>query len=159
MQEFIVEGLIPLLATLMSFVGVIIVVIVISRAKQRRLEIQAEIQSKLIDKFGTTGELASFLQSDVGRQFVTGVQNAGYRHVTERAHSAVRNGILFSALGLGFLALWPLTNTRELAWPGVLLLVLGLSFFGSAWSMLRFTQMREAGGGSALTRVTTTPEV
>ncbi len=140
--EFVVEGIIPLLGMLMTFVIVGVIVLTISRARQRRLEIQAEMQSKLIDKFGSTGELASFLQSEVGRQFVHGVQTAGVRNVHDRASTAVRVGIVFAALGIGFLALWPITNTRGMAVPGVFLLVLGLAYLASAYSMLRFATMR-----------------
>lgn len=142
MKEFILEGLIPLLGTLMSFTIVGIVIITVARSRQRRLEMQTEIQSKLIDKFGSTGELASFLQSEVGRQFVTGVQTAGQRHVHDRALSAVRAGIVLTALGVGFLVLWPLANARGLVWPGVLLFVLGAAYFGSAYSMMRFASLR-----------------
>jgi hypothetical protein len=119
-----------------------VIVLAVSRARMRRLEIQAEMQSKLIDKFGSTGELASFLQSEVGQQFVNGVQTVGVRNVHDRAGSAVRSGIVLTALGLGFLALWPLTNSRGLVWPGVLLFVLGAAYFGGAYSMLRFADMR-----------------
>ena len=142
MTEFIVEGLIPLLGVLMSFIIIGVVIVLVARSRQRRLEMQTEIQSKLIDKFGSTGELASFLQSDVGRQFVNGVQNAGQRHVHDRALSAVRVGIVFTALGIGFLVLWPLANARGLVWPGVLLFVLGAAYFGSAYSMMRFASLR-----------------
>lgn len=142
MKEFILDGLIPLLGMLMSFTMVAVIVIVVARSRQRRMEMQTEIQSKLIDKFGSTGELASFLQSDVGRQFVTGVQSTGQRHVHDRSLSAVRVGIVFTALGIGFLALWPMTNNRGLAWPGVLLFVLGAAYLGSAYSMMRFAGLR-----------------
>ena len=142
MREFILEGLIPLLITLMSFTIAGIIVITVVRARQRRMEMQTEIQSKLIDKFGSTGELGAFLNSDVGRQFVTGVQTTGQRHVHDRALSAVRVGIVFAALGIGFLVLWPLTNSRGLVWPGVLLFVLGAAYFGSAYSMMRFASLR-----------------
>lgn len=149
MREFILEGLIPLFGMLMSFAMVGIIIIVVARARQRRLEMQTEIQSKLIDKFGSTGELASFLQSDAGRQFVTGVQTAGQRHVHDRALSAVRVGIVFTALGVGFLVLWPLAGVRGLVWPGVLLFVLGAAYFGSAYSMMRFASLRSQPPGQA----------
>lgn len=142
MREFILEGLIPLLGMLMSFSLAAVIIVTVARSRQRRMEMQNEIQSKLIDKFGSTGELASFLQSEVGRQFVTGVQTAGQRHVHDRALSAVRVGIVFTALGIGFLVLWPLANARGLVWPGVLLFVLGAAYFGSAYSMMRFASLR-----------------
>src|SRR6476619_668714 len=142
MRDFILEGLIPLFGMLMSFTIVGIIIISVTKSRQRRLEMQTEIQSKLIDKFGSTGELASFLQSEVGRQFVTGVQTTGQRHIHDRALSAVRVGIVCTALGIGFLVLWPLANARGLVWPGVLLFVLGAAYFGSAYSMMRFAGLR-----------------
>ena len=141
-KEFLIEGIIPLVGMLMSFIMVGVLVLVISRARLRRLEIQADLQSKLIDKFGSTGELSAFLQSEVGRQFVSGVQTAGVRNVQDRASSAVRTGIVFAALGLAFLVLWPLTNVRGLVWPGVFLFVIGAASFASAYSMLRFANVR-----------------
>lgn len=144
MREFVLEGVIPLFGMLMSFVMVGLLIVTISRARQRRLEAQTQIQSKLIDKFNSPAELAAFLQSDTGRQFMNGVQTAGQRHVHDRALSAVRGGITFSALGLGFLTLWPLTNTPGLVWPGVLLLVIGIAYFGTAYSMMRFASLRDA---------------
>lgn len=142
-RDLIIEGVVPLFGMLMSFVIAGVIVLTISRARTRRLELQAEIQSKLIDKFGSTAELANFLQSEAGRQFVSGVQNAAEVNIRYKIHAGVRNGILFSALGIAFLILWPLTNSRGLVWPGVFMLMFGISFFGTAWSLSRYSASRQ----------------
>jgi len=129
---------IPLFGMMFSFVAAITIVIVVARAKTRRLQIQAELQAKLIEKFGSTPELIAFLQSEAGRAFVSGVQSGPNRMTRDRAAAGVRGGIMFSAIGLAFLVLWPLTNTRGLVWPGVILFAIGLAYFGSAYSLLRF---------------------
>src|SRR5205823_5839866 len=110
----------------LSFGTAIAIIVIVSRTRMRRLEIQAELQSKLIEKFGSTPELVTFLQSQAGRDFVSGVQSGPVRMTRDRAAAGVRMGIMFTAIGIGFLALWPLTNTCGLVWPGVLLLVMGL---------------------------------
>ncbi len=138
------EAMLPLLGTLLGFVMVIAVVIIVTRSRQRRMEIQAELQGKLIDKFGSSAELVSFLQSETGQRFVNGVQTGNMKLARDRAAGAVRIGIIFAAVGIGFLALWPITNTRGLAWPGVLLLVLGLAYFASSYATLRFSEPRSA---------------
>ncbi len=144
MTEFIYAGIMPLVGVLMSFTLVGVIILGILRTRMRRMELQNDIQTKLIEKFNSPAELAAFLQSDVGRDFINGVQTAAERQVRARVSTAVRIGIIFAALGIAFLALWPLTNTPGLVWPGVLLLALGIAFFGSAYSMLHFASAEDA---------------
>ncbi len=143
-SEFITEGLIPLLGMALSFVGIIAIVMIVTKSRQRRVEIQAELQGKLIEKFGSSAELVSFLQSETGQRFVKGVQTGNMRLARDRAAGAIRIGIIFAAMGIGFLVLWPLTNTRGLAWPAVLFLVLGIAYFGTSYVTLRFDSGRAA---------------
>jgi hypothetical protein len=132
--------LIPLMGMLLTFSAIIAIVVVVSRARTRRAELQAELQSKLIEKFGSSAELVAFLQSQTGRDFVTGVQRGPGRMVRDRAAGGVRVGIFFSAIGAAFLLMWPLTENVGLAWPGVFLLILGLAFFASSYSLMRFSR-------------------
>ena len=140
MRDFILEGLIPLLAVLMSFVLVGVIVLVISRSRLRRLELQAEVQSKLIEKFGSSAELLAFLQSPTGKQFVNGVQTGNAVHLRDRMLAGYSRAIVLSFLGAAFLALWLITNTRGLAWPGVLLFALGLGNLVATWTTAKLSQ-------------------
>ncbi|HSP16934.1 MAG TPA: hypothetical protein VLV78_19465 [Thermoanaerobaculia bacterium] len=142
--EFVADALIPLVGLVMSFVAVIVIVVIVTRSRQRKMEMQVELQAKLIDKFGSSTELVTFLQSETGRRFVNNVQTGNKSMARDKVAGGVRSGIVFTAMGVGFLALWPITGTRGLAWPGVMLLVLGLAFFASAYATLRFSDNRPA---------------
>lgn len=143
MREFIVDGLIPLLGMLMSFIVFGVIVLVISKARTRRLELQADVQSKLIEKFGTSTELVAFLQSETGRQFVNGVQKGNSVVMRDRIASGFSRAIILSFLGIAFIALWLIMDTRGLAWPGVLLLALGAGYLVATWATSRMTQSSE----------------
>ena len=143
-SEILVEGVLPLLGMLLSFAMVIAIIVVVTRSRQRRMEMQYELQSKLIEKFGSTGELISFLQSETGQRFVNSVQSGTTKLARDKAASAVRIGIVFTALGAAFLALWAIMNIRGLAWPGVLFTMLGVAYFASSYATMRFSQIRPA---------------
>lgn len=126
MTEFFTEGVIPLLGMLMSFGLVIAIVIIVTRSRQRRVEIQADLQSKLIEKFSSATELVTFLQSPAGKQFVNGVQIGNRTMVRDRVAAGYSRAIILSFLGAAFVVMWLITDHNGLAWPGVLLLALGL---------------------------------
>lgn len=139
-MEHVLIELIPVLGMLLTFAAVIVIIMVVSRARLERAKMQAEIQSKLIEKFGSSNELVSFLQSQAGRDFVAGVQAAPVRQTRDRAAGAVRVGIIFTAIGVAFLLLWGIMRNVGLAWPGVIMLCLGIAYFASAYSLMRFSR-------------------
>ena len=142
-MEFVTEGLIPLLAMLLSFGAAIAIVLIVTRGRQRRIEIQAELQAKLIDKFGSSTELVTFLQSPAGKQFVNGVQTGNTVMMRDRIASGFSRAIILSFLGAAFIVLWLTTGTRGLAWPGVLLLALGAGYLVATWATTRMSQSSE----------------
>jgi hypothetical protein len=150
MTELGREVFIPLLGMLLSFGLAIAIVVIVTRARQRRLEIQADLQSKLIEKFGSTSELITFLESSAGRQFVNGVQNT--RTIARNVMAVgIRRAIIVSFLGAGFIVLWLITDLNGLAWPGVLLLSLGVGYYVAATVTSRMT------GETSVTLPPTTP--
>ena len=142
-MEFVTEGLIPLLGMLLSFGAVIAIVLIVTRSRQRRIEIQADLQAKLIDKFGSSTELVTFLQSPAGKQFVNGVQTGNTVMMRDRIASGFSRAIILSFLGAAFIVLWLITDTRGLAWPGVLLLALGAGYLVATWATTRMSQSGE----------------
>jgi hypothetical protein len=134
---------VQLLGMILSFGMVLSIVIVITKARQRRLEIQADLQSKLIEKFGSTAELIEFLQSPVGRQFVNGVQTGNTIMVRDRVLSGYRRAIVLSFFGGAFIVLWMITGFIGLAWPGVLILALGLGYLVATMTTARLVAASE----------------
>ena len=127
-------------ATLATLGVVAVVVITIARNKERRAELQAEIQSKLIDRFQSAPELVEFLKSPTGQEFVSGVKTQQAAVVTRKMLAGVRAAVFLGVLGLGFLILWPLTNERGFAYPGVILLALGGGFYFSTIVSLKISR-------------------
>jgi hypothetical protein len=119
--------LIPLVAILSSTAMVILVVWLVTKARSRRVEVQVEMQSKLIDRFGSAPELIEFLHSPAGRQFVSGVQIAPTLLTRERILSGFTRAIVLTSLGAGFLFL-TFMYENDLAVPAAILLSLGIGY-------------------------------
>ncbi len=128
-MEFIYGGLIPILGMLLGFGMVIVLIMVVTRARQRRQELQAELQGKLIERFGSTPDLINFLQSAAGREFVMGVQQGPIKYTRERIISGFRRSIVLSALGAA-LTLLTLVD-RDFLPFGLIVLFLGLGYLGA----------------------------
>ena len=118
---------IAIVATISSSVMVVLVVYFVARGRQRRAELQAEVQTKLIDRFGTAPELIDFLQSPAGRQFVTGVQGVPGALARERIMSGLTRSIVLSMLGAAFLGLTFFYND-DFAVPAAILFSLGIGY-------------------------------
>ena len=136
---FAAQALIVLLSMILTFGTVVVIFVMIMKTRRRRFELQAEVQSKLIDKFGTAKELVDFLHSRAGREFVTGVQSGATGVAREKVASGFKRSILISALGAAFLVLWGITGAMGLAYPGVILLALGAAYFAAAFISLKLT--------------------
>jgi hypothetical protein len=113
------------------------------RMRQRRFELQAELQAKLIDKFGSTPELITFLQSSAGRQFVHGVQTGASAVTQERVLAGIRKSIVVSFFGIGLLSIWLVTGASWVSWFGLLFLFLGVGFLVAAFVSMRLSRGAE----------------
>lgn len=123
------EGLvfIPIIGIISSSAMVILVVWLVTRSRQRKVEVQVEMQSKLIDRFGSAPELVQFLHSPAGRQFVSGVQIAPAILTRERILSGFTRSIVLTALGSAFLFLTFMYD-RDFAVPAAILFSLGIGY-------------------------------
>ena len=119
---------IPIIGILASSTMVILVVFFVTRARQRRVEAQVDMQSKLIDRFGSAPELIHFLHSPAGRQFITGVQSAPEMLTRERILSGFTRAVVLSSLGLAFLFLTFLYD-HDWAVPASIVFSLGIGYF------------------------------
>lgn len=119
---------IPIVGMLTSTAMVVLIVYFVSRARQRKAEVQAEVQTRLIDRFGTAPELIQFLQSPAGREFVSGVQSAPGNYARERILSGFSRSIILTMLGAAFLGLTFFYND-DFAVPAAILFSLGVGHF------------------------------
>jgi hypothetical protein len=119
--------MIPIIGMLSSSATVVLIVYFVTKARQRRVEVQVEMQSRLIDRFGSAPELVEFLHSPAGRTFVTGVQGAPAALTRERLMSGFSRAIVLTMLGAAFLFL---TYYSDDDWvvPAAILFFLGIGY-------------------------------
>lgn len=131
------------LVSLVGFYGTVAyIVMAVSRTKQRRAELYAEVQNKLIDRFGSTKELAEFISSDAGRRLLTGMEQAPKAATGNRLLSGVRRSIVLSFLGAAFLLLCIPYETRNgfFAVTGGVLFALGAGYFVATLVSVRLSR-------------------
>ncbi|HEX2062394.1 MAG TPA: hypothetical protein VHK90_16770, partial [Thermoanaerobaculia bacterium] len=142
--------LIPLFGIAFSSVMVVMIVYFVTRGRQRRVEAQVQMQSRLIDRFGSATELIEFLHSPAGRQFVSGVQSAPAVLTRERILTGFTRAIVLTMLGAAFLFLtfW---YEDAFAVPAAILFSLGIGYFLATLVSYKFSakylQQEDAASG------------
>ena len=134
---------IPIIGTVASAITVVLVVFFVTRSRQRKVEAQVEMQSKLIDRFGSAPELVTFLQSPAGRQFISGVQSAPEVLTRERIMSGFTRAVVLSSLGIAFLML---AGMYDNGWsvPAAIVLSLGVGYFIATFISYKLTAKPQA---------------
>lgn len=96
------ESLFPMIGSVGFFlvVGWIIKVISNNRKASRMATMQADLQSKLLDKFGSTPELLDYLQSDAGKNFAELVPAERGPNPYDKILWSVQAGIVLLMAGL-----------------------------------------------------------
>lgn len=129
------EALGPMIGVvgIMVVIGWIVRIITTSRRQTKLAGLQAEMQEKLLDKFGSSEEVISYLESDAGRQFL---DTATFERTNpyKRILGSVQTGLILTLAGAAFLFLrGELTEADDaFVFLGALGLALGLGFILSA---------------------------
>lgn len=135
---------IPIVSVISSSAMIVLIVYFVTRGRARRAEVQAEVQTRLIDRFGTAPELIQFLQSPAGRQFVTGVQSGSATLARERILSGFTRAIVLSMLGAAFLGL-TFFYDDDFAVPAAILFSLGIGYLLATFVSWRLSRHLHAG--------------
>lgn len=130
---------IPVTAIIGSFVMVVLVVFFGTRSKQRRAELRADVQMRLIDKFGSSAEFVQFLNSAEGQQFLEQPR----RMSRDRVLGAITGGFVTAFLGLAFIGCAFALHDEGFFVPGFILLAVGLGLFISAAISWKLTKQLE----------------
>src|SRR5712691_3944796 len=119
------NGVLALLIPFAFFVAVVLIIWLLLRQRQARIQVRAEFHKQLLDKFSSGREFADFLESKGSQRFLEELwsQKMGPK---EQILRSMRNGIVLAVFGFGMLALsW---RTKGLLVPAVLILALGFGF-------------------------------
>lgn len=122
--------IVPLFGIFFGTVSTVAMVWMIGRTRQKRYEVQAQVQTKLIERFSSAPELIDFLQSPTGREFVNGVQSAPALLTRERVVTGVSRSIIMIFLGLCFVGMyWAIGGDPDgLLIPAAIFIFLGVGF-------------------------------
>jgi len=121
-------AVISVIGTIGSFVTFIVLVWLVVRTTQRKAQLRAEVQMKLIDKFGTSAEFVQFLESAAGRAFLQQQRTAP----RDRVLGGIRAGVILTFLGIAFTSMMFVFHDDGFSVPAFILLALGLGFFVSS---------------------------
>jgi hypothetical protein len=132
--------LIPITISITFFAMVAFIVWAGTNAKNRRAAVQAEVQTRLIDKFSNAPEFVDFLNSDTGKQFLTGVDKMPQLMARDRIVGGVSRGVIMMLLGVAFIAIWIADSNIGFMYPGFILVGLGVGFFISTLISLKMSQ-------------------
>jgi len=127
---------IPVVSIVGSFAMVVTIVWLATRARQRRAELRADVQMKLIDKFGNASEFVQFLSSPQGQQFLEQPR----RNSRERALGSLTGGLICTFIGLAFTGCGFVFHDPGFFVPGFILLGIGIALFiatAISWKMIK----------------------
>jgi hypothetical protein len=121
--------LIPVIAVGGFYIVAAFIVVAVQQSRRAKAKMQAEVQTRMIDKFSAAPEFISFLQSDAGKKFASTFEEVPRTHARDRILGGVTRAIVLTLLGLGFLVLC-LTDARDTGFivAGVILLSLGVGY-------------------------------
>lgn len=124
---------IVIVPTFLSFFGFVVWMIFTTVRRYKTTKLQADIQNKLLDKFGSSQDLLSYVQSDAGKQFLHSLI-VEQRTIYGRILSAVQAGVLLSFFGGALLFLRSKVSSAEEGFLvfGTLFVTLGVGFICSA---------------------------
>ena len=124
----------PMVVSVAFFAMVAIIVSNAARSRQRIARMQVEIQSKMIERFGSAPEFVGFLQSDSGRQFMQSLGAVPKARASNSILLSVRRAVVLSFLGVGFLVICISPEYRNEGFfiAGCILLGLGVGYGVSA---------------------------
>ncbi len=122
------------------FATIIAILWLLIRQKQLRIQARTEFHKQVLDKFQSGREFAEFMDSKGSQRFLEELwsQSMGPK---DRILTAMRNGIVLAALGLGMLGLS--VTRRGFVIPAVLALALGVGFLISTAISYRLSKQWE----------------
>ena len=131
------ETLAPILGSvgILATLGWILRSYLAHRRMLKTTALQADLQGKLLDKFNSTDDLRTYLESDVGERFLlsTTIEQAS---PLRRILGSVQVGLILTAAGLAFLIMesrfTDMQDSLGMIFIGTLSLALGIGFLVSA---------------------------
>lgn len=121
------------------FAAVVMIIWLRGKVNQVRLANQAETQQQLLARFQSGRELAEFIETEGGQQFLRQLESDPHRRILV----VLAAGIVSSVLGLGFLVL--MIWESGFLYPGVGTTALGIGLVVAALISKRLSEKWQSG--------------
>jgi hypothetical protein len=133
-------SIVGLLVPIAFFASIVVILWLLLRQKQARIQARTEFHKHLLDKFQSGREFAEFLEGKGSQRFLDELwsQGAGPQN---QLLTAMRKGIVLAVLGLGILGMS--FTRRGLVIPAVVILALGVGFLISTAISYRLSNQWE----------------
>lgn len=131
---------IPVVSIVGSFTMIVSIVWFGTRSKQRRAELRADVQMKLIDKFGNADEFVKFLESEKGQQFLEQPR----RQTREKVAGTITGALVCTFVGLAFCGCAIVFRDPGFLVPGFVVTGVGLALFLGTY--ISWRMVKQAGG-------------
>jgi hypothetical protein len=133
--------LIPIVISVAFFVMIAFIVWAKAHTRAQQARYNAEVQTKLIDRFGSGPEMIDFLKSPEGQQFATGISKLPKLAARDRVVAGFTRAIFLTFLGVAFLAL-ELTDMENPGFviTGAILTALGMANLVSSFISLKLSK-------------------
>ena len=133
------EQLAPVLVSLFFFTLFGFCVWVVMSQRTRRVTAHIDLQSKLLERFGSSREFVEFLNTEAGRRFLEGTAT-GRPDPFTRVLTSVQAGVIMSCLGLGLAVL--AFRDDDVMGPATVVLALGIGILLAALVVSRMSRRR-----------------
>jgi hypothetical protein len=133
---------IPIICSIGCYIMITVIVTAIVRGKTERAKAQADVQAKMVERFGTAPEFIEFLRSSEGKVFMGSMAKTQERTALDRVVGGFSRATVTAFLGLGFVLLYCVPDTRWEGFiiAGLILLTLGIGFILSALVSLKLSR-------------------
>ena len=119
---------------------IIVTILAAAITRQRQARLKADVQLKLIDRFGTADEFVKFINSEEGRDFLGSPRSIAMRGMI----GGVRWGIVMACLGIAFFFCAVIEHDRDFYIPAFILVSLGVGFFLSSMVSAKLARQIES---------------
>lgn len=129
------DSLAPVLILITIFTAIVLIVrtVTVNRRQHQIAKLQSEMQTRLLEKFGTSQELIGYLESQAGQKFLESA-TIERRNPFGRIMGSIQAGIVLTTAGLGFFFLHGRWDRAEegFLFLGTMGLALGVGFLLSS---------------------------
>lgn len=124
---------VAMLFTFCLVAAVLVLILYFRHRRQREiLEAQRDLQTRILERFDSSHEFSSFLQTQGGQRFLSGLTDSRGWRPARRIMLAVQIGLVIAFFGLGLVVMGSFHPDRDIMDPAILVLFIGAGFLAAA---------------------------